>query len=392
MTIERYELSDTDIERAPSVSGPIARSLLEQEIPLQPAVLRRAVASFAGPVDDLLDRVSARDIDDWVVTGCGDSLFTGLCAEVWFARLAGRRLRAVQAMQVARETYESLTERSVVLAVSHSGTTARVVEAARAARSRGAFVVAVTANADSELGGLADFRIDNSVREERSNCRTASFQAVALLMRMLAEGIGRRAGRVVPPAGLAQVTPWIEHARRDVELLPDGELLGEHWIFTGSGLGFAVAEYGMAKVYEAASLPAHIVELEQFIHCEIFTVRPGTTVVMVCPAGRATSRAVELATGLAKLGAVTIAVTNDAELAGVATHSLALPDDLDEDDLPFVGALPLQWLALRLAELRGENPDLVANKWVNRPLIDDSAQWGPEAYSSTSTPSVVVGR
>lgn len=380
--IERHELSDTVIEGTPGVTGSRSPSLLEQEIPLQPEVLRRAAASFAGPVEELLNALSARDVDDWVVTGCGDSLFTGLCAEVWFARLAGRRLRAVQAMQLSRETYEGLTERSVVLAVSHSGTTARVVEAARAARSRGAFVVAVTANAASELGELADFWIDNSVRDERSNCRTASFQAVALLMRMLAEGLARRAGRDVMRAGIERVGPWIPQALRDVELLKDAELSGEHWIFTGSGLGFAVAEYGMAKFYEAATLPAHIVELEQFIHCEIFTVRPGTTVVLVCPAGRAASRAVELAKGLAALGAVTIAVTNDPELSEAATHTLALPDDLDEEDLPFVGVLPLQWLALRIAELRGENPDVVANKSINRPLIDDSAQWGPEQYAA----------
>ena len=361
-------------------------SLLEQEIPLQPEALRRAGESYAGPVHALLEALADRDVDDWVVTGCGDSFFTGLCAEVWFARLAGRRLRAVQAMQLSRETYGSLTERSVVVAVSHSGTTARVVEAARAARSRGAFVVAVTANPESKLSGLADFWIDNSVRGERSNTRTASFQAVALLMRMLAEAVG---GRRIdgPPPGVAFVPTSLETSRREVELLPEEAVSGEHWIFAGSGLGFAVAEYGMAKLYEAATLRAHSVELEQFIHCEIFTVDAGTRVVIVCPSGRATSRAVELAKGLARLGAVTIAVTNDADLAAAATYSLALPDELDEEDLPFLGVLPLQWLALRLALARGADPDVVANKWVNRPLIDDSVQWGSDAYGADASPS-----
>lgn len=380
MTTERFELSDADVKGTHTAPSQETPSFLEREIPLQPEVLRRAERSFVGPVDELVAAVAGRAVDDWVVTGCGDSFFTGICAEVWFARLAGRRLRPVQAMQLSRETYQSLTERSVVVAVSHSGTTARVVEAAQAAKSRGAFVVAVTANPESELNGLADFWIDNSVRGERSNTRTASFQAVALLMRMLAEALG---GRDVdaPPVPLTFVESSVETSRRAVDELPTDILSGEHWIFTGSGLGYAVAEYGMAKLYEAATLPAHSVELEQFIHCEIFTVRAGTKVVMVAPAGRATSRAIELAEGLAKLGAVTIAVTNDQALAAAATHVLALPGDLAEDDLPFVGVLPLQWLALRLALARDENPDLVANKWVNRPLIDHSSQWGPEAYA-----------
>lgn len=363
-------------------------SLLEMEIGRQPEVLRRASQFFLGPIADLVARLADRDVDDWVVTGCGDSLFAGLCAEVWFARIAGLRLRPVQAMHLSRETYASLTARSVVFAVSHSGTTVRVVEAARAAQSRGAFVVAVTANATSELARRADFWIDNSVREEKSNCRTASFQAVSLLMRMMAEALARQAQLDYRSVVLADVRPYVEESRHQIDRPSDADLAGDHWIFTGSGLGLAAAEYGMAKAYEAASLAAHSVELEQFIHCEIFTVVQGTHVVIISPIGRASSRAVELARGLAKLGAVTIAITNDAELARLATHVVRLPETLHEDDLPFVGILPLQWLALRLARLRGENPDLVANKSVNRPLIDDSAQWGPEKYT-TSTETVV---
>jgi len=357
-------------------------SLLEQEIPLQPEVLRRAAESFGGPISELLELVSDRDVDDWVVTGCGDGLFAGMCAEVWFARQAGRRLRAVQAMHLSRETYDSLTPRSVVLAVSHSGTTARTLEAARAAAARGAFVVAVTAKPDSQLARLADLWVDNSVREERSNCRTASFQSVSLLMRMLAEALAADGGRKARPLDPGVLEPYVEGARRQVDQIPEQQLTGSHWIFTGSGLGLAAAEYGMAKVYEAATLPAHSVELEQFIHCEIFSVHAGTTVVLIASQGRASSRAVELALALGKLEAVTIAVTDDPDLAHAATHALRLPDALPEDDLPFVGILPLQWLALRLAGIRGEDPDLVANKWVNRPLIDESAVWGPEMYDA----------
>lgn len=383
-------MSETRADDRNSVAGGVTRSLLEQEIPLQPEVLRRAAEDFAAPIEVLLGLLKERDIDDWVVTGCGDSLFAGICAEVWFARLAGLRMRSVQAMQLSRETYESLSPRSVVLAVSHSGTTARVLEAVRAAQSQGAFVVAVTADQSSELARSADFRIDNTVREERSNCRTASFQAVSLLMRMLAEALARAAGRAVRSVDPDLLRPYIEESRRQVNRITENELKGNHWIYTGSGLGLAAAEYGMGKAYEAATLPAHSVELEQFIHCEIFTVRQGTNVVIICPTGRASSRAVELAQGLAKLGAVTIAVTDDPELAASVTHALRLPPGMHEDDLTFVGILPLQWLALRLAQVRGDDPDLVANKWVNRPLIDDSAQWGPEMYDSDAvTPSAV---
>ena len=374
-------MSDTKAVDAQDPALGVRLSLLEQEIPNQPDVLRRAASAFENPVAQLLEAVSSRGVDDWVVTGCGDSFFAGMCAEVWFARKAGVRLRPLQAMHLSREVYHALSPRSVVLAVSHSGTTARVLEAARAARSRGAYIVAVTANEHSELALSADMWIDNSVHDEGSNCRTASFQAVSLLMRMLAEGLALAGGNPVQPVDPDLLAPYIELSRQQVARIPEPELRKNHWVYTGSGLGLAVAQYGMAKAYEAATLPAHNVELEQMIHCEIFAIGSGSVVVIVCPAGRALSRAVELARGLAKLDAVTIAITNAPGLANVCTHTLELPAGISEDDLPFYAAIPLQWLALRLAQARGENPDLVSNKWVNRPLIDNSEQWGDDMYT-----------
>jgi len=370
------------IDAAHSSQHPVP-SLLEREIPHQLQVLRAAGAQFRQPIAVLLERIAHRDVDDWVVTGCGDGLFAGICAEVWFARLGGRRLRPMPAMHLSREAYPSLGSNSLVVAVSHSGTTARVLEAARAAQSRGAYVVALSAAPDSALAASADLFIDNTVHDEQSNCRTSSFQAVALFLRMLAEAV---AGNGPDSTGLPldRLAAYLTYAREQVDQLSDAELFGEHWIFTGSGLGLAVAEYGKAKVYEAATIAAHCVELEQFIHCEIFTVGTGTTVVLVAPLGRASSRARELADGLRTLGARTIAVTDDAELAARCTHSLALPGGLGEDDMPFFAVVPLQWLALRLARIRGDNPDVVHNKWVNRPLIDNSEQWGNEMYESTA--------
>lgn len=361
------------------------RSWLEQEIPVQGHALRRALAAYADPVETVLAEASARGTDDWVVTGCGDSLFAGMCAEVWFAAQASLRLRPLDAMSLSRYLYPSLGARSMVFAVSHSGTTARVLEAARAAKSRGAFVVAVTANADSGLAEIADLWVDNAVHGERSNTRTASFQAVCALLHTLAGGLAARPDGARP--GLAHLAAAVDHfvepARRSVEALDADLLTGDSWLFTGAGTGHATALYGMAKLYEAATVPAHATELEQMIHCEIFTVRPGSVVVLVCPRGNSTSRARELAGGLSRLGATTIAVTNDEQLAGQCTAALRLPEHMPEDELPFFAAVPLQWLALRIALARGDDPDLVHNKSVNRPLIDHSAQWDDEAYAAT---------
>lgn len=359
-----------------------ATPFLEREILLQGRTLRDASRKFPTPVNEICAEAQRRAADDWVVTGCGDSLFAGLCAEVWWAELAGLRLRAVHAMEFSRYLFHAVSERSIVIAVSHSGTTARAVEAARAARARGAYVVAVTANCDSELAKVANLPVDNMIRHERSNTRTSSFQSVAYLMRVIAE----RLASTEPKSDVRrEETSWsidayVGTARAQVDAIPSDIVENRQWYLTGAGLGHAVAEYGSAKLYEAASRPAHAVELEQLVHCEIFTVNPKSTVVLVAPRGPSICRAREVARGLMELEVPTLAITDDEELADVCTAACWLPGRGVESDLPFLGVLPLQWLALRVAVAHGEDPDRVANKWVNRPLIDNSVQWGENDY------------
>jgi glutamine---fructose-6-phosphate transaminase (isomerizing) len=351
--------------------------MLRAEIPKQGEALRRAVPLHRASIGKLVELAAGRGITEWVVTGCGDSLFAGQCGEVWFARRAGMRLRAIHAMELSRYLYPTIGATTAVLAVSHSGTTARVIEAAAVARKAGAVVVALTANESSELAQIAELTIGNSVYEERSNTRTASFQVVALFMRMLAD----RLADDLPTGRYEQLADslkdYVSDAEKQVAALPDEMFAAEHWTMAGAGFGLAMSEYGKAKLYEAATLPAHAAELEQFIHCEIFTITDTSVIALICPHGPATSRARELAAGLSKLGAMTVAVTDDPELARLCRFAIRLPAGMPETDLPFYAAIPLQWLALRLARVRGEDPDLVANKWVNRPLIDESTRWLP---------------
>jgi glucosamine--fructose-6-phosphate aminotransferase (isomerizing) len=325
--------------------------------------------------------VLAREPVSWVVTGCGDSLFAGMCAEYWFADLVGLPLRASHALAFSRYLYRTVDPHSVVFAVSYSGNTARVVEAAVAARSRGACVVAVTANERSPLVELADLWLPNDATSERSNCRTLSFQATCALLHLFAAALAG-AGRLHPglPEAVERMGAAAEPIRSIAASLPDPDDV----TVIGGGLGYPTACYGAAKLYEAATISAHAAELEQFIHCEIFPVAQSSTVVIVAAAGPSYERAAEVADALGGLGAVTVGISDEAAFADHVTHHIPLPDSLGEAHLPYVAAVPLQLLALELAARRGDNPDLVANKAVNRPLIESRLAWHASDYETTA--------
>jgi glucosamine--fructose-6-phosphate aminotransferase (isomerizing) len=358
---------------------PASETHLEAEIPQQGDLLRNVLTSRAETVREVVSAAVERQPTGWVVTGCGDSLFAGMCAEYWFAELARLPLRAIHALAFSRYLYRSVDESSVVFAVSFSGSTARVVEAAVAAKSRGAAVVAVTANPDSRLVELADWWLPNDALAERSNCRTLSFLAACGLLHLVAAEV---AGVVGPEASTIAaavddvVGDSAQQMKRIVESLP-ADL---DFTVIGGGYAYPLACYGSAKLYEAATIPAHAAELEQFIHCEIFPVSSTSCVVLIAPRGASYARAVEVAAGLWELGAVTIGISDDPEFAELCSHFVQLPAGLAESDLTYATAVPLQYLALELALRRGEDPDIVANKRVNRPLIESPLVWGEADY------------
>lgn len=368
-------------------TGPNETSWLQVEIMGQGDVLRRVLSRQSSSIADAVSGRLARSPRDWVVTGCGDSLFAGMCAEYWFTEACGTPLRAIHALEFSRYLYRSVDEHSVVFAVSYSGDTARVVEAAVAAKARGAQVVAITANGQSRLAKMADWWLVNEAAGERSNCRTGSFQAACLLFRSFAMRLARTQARdgartlaspdALPVAVDALAAACAEPVRAIVDALPDGLT----FIYIGGGYGYPVAWYGASKLYEAATIAAHTAELEQFVHCDIFPIDRRSCVVMVAPAGPSYTRAVEVADGLRQLGAITIGISDDRAFSAHCTHFVGLPGGWDEDAIPFLACIPLQHLALAWALRLGENPDLVSNKAVNRPLIERSEQWTSEDYA-----------
>jgi fructoselysine-6-P-deglycase FrlB-like protein len=156
-------------------------SHLEQEIPRQ----AEAIVSTAAACRE---QIAALHLDSWpgvrhlVLTGCGDSLFAARLAETIAAADGVRGVVAVEALEFSRYHLQTLDEASVVVVLSYSGETVRAQEAAIAARSRGARVIAVTRARQGALAALTDHVMSYPDLAERSNTRTASFQAAVVAL------------------------------------------------------------------------------------------------------------------------------------------------------------------------------------------------------------------
>ena len=106
-----------------------------------------------------------------ILTGCGDSYCAGVAAKPVFEELGNVNTNAVPAIELSRH-YSSkelgnAPSNPLVLAVSVSGSVARMVEACRRANECGvgSLTVAVTKNADSASGeGMQEDNADKNAR------------------------------------------------------------------------------------------------------------------------------------------------------------------------------------------------------------------------------------
>ena len=120
-----------------------------------PGALREMLEKRRTEYEALIRRTRWGDGPLFIV-GRGSSLFAGMTAGLGFESLVGWPTVVREATEFSAHALGVLRPRSAVLAISQSGESPETLEAARAAHSRGATVLALTSAAQSTLAALAD--------------------------------------------------------------------------------------------------------------------------------------------------------------------------------------------------------------------------------------------
>jgi glucosamine--fructose-6-phosphate aminotransferase (isomerizing) len=267
-----------------------------------PGETRRAV--FAQP-DWLRAVPTARRLPEGarvVHTGCGTSFHA--------AQTGGAAVQALEAVLVPPEA-------DVLVCVSHEGTTALTLEAARAFPGE---IWLLTGAHSSPLADLADEVVVCTPEVERSWCHTASYTcAVATLAGLHGEDI----------AGLPAA---VEEALR-MEVSADAH---DRIVVAGAGRDWPTAQEAVLKLREGAWVAAEAYETEQLLHGFLAAIDASVRAYVLEGEGRAAERAHDAVAALEALGCETTLV---------------------ETRHPVVDIVRFHLLTLAIAEARGIDPD-----------------------------------
>jgi fructoselysine-6-P-deglycase FrlB-like protein len=280
-------------------------SAIAHEVASQPDIWRRA-ADLASELP-----LPARGLR-LAVAGCGTSLYMAQSYAV-----AREQAGAGETDAFAASEFPTGRSYDALLVISRSGTTSEVLELLRS--HRGAPTVALTAVPDSPVAELADTVISLPFADERSVVQTR-FASTALML-------------LLTHAGL-DLSPSIEAARRVLEApLPIDPAEFRRFQFLGRGWTNGLASEAALKLREAAQAWAEAYPAMEYRHGPISLADPDTAVIAIGPIDAT------LGTGIRGTGATLV----------------------DPDPSPLATLVLAHRLAIRLAEIRGLDPDLPRN-------------------------------
>lgn len=324
-----------------------------EEIRSQPAAWQETLAYLGARAEDLA-AVGPTGFDEVLVTGCGSTYYLALAAAALLQELTGVRARGLPASEIwlYPDSAYRAGAKTLLLAVSRSGTTTETVRAVESFRARATgSVVTLSCYPESALAGLGDLNLVLAAGQEKSVAQTRAFSSLYLATVFLAHlwaGRSPEAFSGLPEAG----TRLLEHYAPLAERL-GGDLTLERFYFLGSGPRYGLACEVSLKLKEMTlshSEPFHFLE---FRHGPQSMVTDTALLVgLVSERNRATERAV-----LREMNARGAQVLSLAETDADVTFAADVPEGLQG-----VLYLPvLQLLAFRRSLAKGLNPDRPQN-------------------------------
>ena len=326
----------------------------------QPDAIERVLLAEADAAAELA--LAAAEADAVHVVGIGTS---------WHAALVGERLLRSAGGHPGARAWNSfefrlapppLSERDLVILMSHRGTKRYSAQALALARAKGARTGVVTAIESAIGDGDAD-HVVRTCEPERSAAFTVSHTAALTALAMTAARLGEANGVAGADAlagaveQLHVLTEWGLATEPAVRRLTERVDPAAFFVFAGAGANASTAMEAALKMSEANYARAVGYDLEQFLHGPFVAIDHSAVVTLIA-AGAARDRALDIAAAARETGAyvVVLAPEADRQALALADAPIAMPE-VPEALTPIVYLGPLQLTAYWLAARRGVNPD-----------------------------------
>lgn len=298
------------------------------------------------------------------VTGSGTSYNAALVARHVLSKRAGLRAEPVMSSEMPHWP-EPVPDGSALLALSQSGESADVIEAAEMARRAGASVVSIVNLTASSLAQESSVVIGMNCGPEIGVAATKSFTSQLAVIHGLADeiagagegeegGEGGGAGRFDPAAAADAISSVLSDHARIRELAARLKDVSDIYVL-GRGVHYPIAAEAALKIKELTYIHAEGMAGGELKHGPLALIDSSVYVIVINPGDSTFDDMVTGAREIKARGARIIGVSDSG--SDVYDHWVRIPRMADEAAYPAVEIVPLQLLAYYLALERDTDPD-----------------------------------
>lgn len=325
-----------------------------KEIHEQPETILRVGDSTPGAVEEAAERIrGARNV---YITGSGTSYNAALVAKHMLSRYARIKAEAVMSSELPHSS-ESIEDGSVMVAISQSGESADVMEAARMARRSGAEVVSIINLLTSSLAHESAVKVGMNCGPEIGVAATKSFTAqLAAIYKITDRLCGGRASPdfVRASACISQMLEdhsGIKAMARDLRDVSDIYVLGR-------GIHFPIAAESALKLKELTYIHAEGIPGGELKHGPLALMDQSAFVVIINPSDSTYADTLTSAREIKARGARIIGISD--RPSDVYDRWVRMPG-IEEHMYPILEVIPMQLLAYYAALEKKTDPDYPRN-------------------------------
>jgi glucosamine--fructose-6-phosphate aminotransferase (isomerizing) len=329
-------------------------SLMLEEIAEQPAALEKTISCEQNKVDKLGRFLREREIDLIVLVARGSSDNAALFGRYLLETTVGIPVSLAAPSVYTLYNAKINLNRALVVGVSQSGEGTDINTVLESAKGMGAFTLGITNEADSTMAKIADETLLTHAGKEKSVAATKTYTTQMLHFYLLANALAENKLMVERIPGFAALAL---EKNQEIKQLVERYVFMENCVVVGRGMNYGNAYEFALKLMETCYVIAERFSSADFFHGPLAIVERRFPVILFAPAGLTKPGTIDLLKRLTEVGADTFAISNDPEIAGLASRSIRMPDEIDEFLSPIPFVIPAQLFAAHLAEAKGLNPD-----------------------------------
>ena len=293
------------------------------------------------------------------ITGSGTSYNCGLVAKYLFPKIIGKSVEPIMSSEMS-SFEDCFDEKSALIAISQSGESADVLNAANFAKERGSKILSVVNTMTSSLVKMSDSSIGLNCGYEVGVAATKSFTSQLVILYRILEKFDPTLN-ISPGLNLAvnAIAKILDNKKLILEISQKLKNI-EHLYILGRGIHYPIAKEGALKIKELSYIHAEGVPTGELKHGPLALVDESTYVLLINPTDDRSTHSdnISNASEIKSRGAKIIGMSN--ENNPIYDYWIPLPN-VPKMFYPLIETIPFQLMAYYLSLERGNDPDYPRN-------------------------------